>query len=287
MALLVYHTGALGDFITAIPALRYWKFLNTREKFVLLGLPSIGEFARDIGLIDDVFDVNSSRFLPLFSERFTPEAEKILSPFQTAILFAAPNSPIINTIKQGGISTLYWQPPFPSSCIHAIDYRLSLFADPSSFPDQERTPVVTPSGQAIAAATKVLPPDISPVALHPGSGNRKKNWPFERYLSLADALRKKKMAVLWLLGPAEEGFEVPPQDRIVSNQSLSLCAALISRCRAFIGNDSGMAHLAAGVGCRTIALFGPSDPMVWAPRGRDVHPAIGLSPHRRRATAGA
>jgi heptosyltransferase-3 len=270
MATLVYHTGALGDFLTTIPALRYWGSRNKGDELVLLGLPSIGEFAQDIGLIDDVLDVNSSRFLPLFSERLTPETENILSPFQTAILFATPGSPVINSCRQSGIKNLFWQPPFPSARIHAIDYHLSLFTDPSTVPVEKKYPAIIPSGQSIAASTEMLPPDISPVAIHPGSGSRKKNWPFERWLLLADALRKKRVPLLWLLGPAEEGFEVPAHDSAVSNQPCALCAAIFSRCRAFVGNDSGMAHLAAAVGCRTIALFGPSDPAVWAPRGRDV-----------------
>ena len=47
-------------------------------------------------------------------------------------------------------------------------------------------------------------------------------------------------------------------------------AQWIGRARAFIGNDSGITHLAAATGVQTIALFGTSDPGVWAPRGADV-----------------
>ncbi|MBN1130836.1 MAG: glycosyltransferase family 9 protein [Chitinispirillaceae bacterium] len=271
MTTLVYHAGALGDFLTTIPALRYWRSTNKGDELVLLGLPSIGKFAQDIGLIEDILDVNRSVFLPLFSECFTSKTDKFLSRFQTAILFAAPGSPVINNCRQSDIKNLFWQPPFPSSRIHAVDYHLSLFADPASVPVDKKYPAIRPSGRSIAAATEMLPPDISPVALHPGSGSRKKNWPFERWLLLADALRKKGDSIAWLLGPAEEGVKTPAQDIVVSNQPLALCAAALSRCRAFAGSDSGMAHLAAAVACRTVVLFGPSDPVVWAPRGRDVH----------------
>lgn len=272
MPILVYHTGALGDFITTIPALRYWRNQHEAEKLVLLGKSSIGEFAKNIGLIDEVLDVDSAQSAPLFSGCFSAETEKILSPFNTAILFAAPGSPIINTIRQSAIQSFYWQPPFPATKdkIHITDYHLSLFVDPGKIADHEKVPSIVPSAYAIADSYKIIPPDISPVAIHPGSGSRKKNWPFERYFLLADAVRKKGLRILWLLGPAEAGFSVPPNDTIVSNQPFALCAALLSRCRAFVGNDSGITHLAAGVGCRTIALFGPSAPQVWSPRGRDV-----------------
>jgi heptosyltransferase-2 len=51
---------------------------------------------------------------------------------------------------------------------------------------------------------------------------------------------------------------------------LPVLAALLSFYRGFVGNDSGVTHLAAAVKARTIALFGPTDPSVWAPRGPSV-----------------
>ncbi|MGA2507757.1 MAG: glycosyltransferase family 9 protein [Chitinispirillaceae bacterium] len=272
MSILIYHAGALGDFITTIPALRFWKNKNRSERFFLLGKSSIGEFAKDIGLIDEMLDVDSARSAPLFSDDFSSQAGELLAPFKTAILFAAPGSPIISTIRQSTIQSLYWQPSFPAtdSRIHLSDYHLSLFTDPQSLGPEAKQPRIAPSAASIKKTLDILPENCSPVGLHPGSGSRKKNWPLERYLLLADKIRKKGISVLWLLGPAEAGFNVPPNDIIVSNRPFALCAALLSRCCAFVGNDSGFAHLAAGVGCRTIALFGPSDPIVWSPRGRDV-----------------
>jgi ADP-heptose:LPS heptosyltransferase len=44
----------------------------------------------------------------------------------------------------------------------------------------------------------------------------------------------------------------------------------LRQCRCFVGNDSGITHLAAYLGCPTIALFGPTDPRMWGPLGRRV-----------------
>jgi len=270
MSTLVYHSGALGDFIATIPAIQYWKTRHKNERLVLLGKSSIGEFAKDIGLIGEVLDVDGARSVPLFSDDFSSQAIELLAQFKAAILFAAPGSPVISAIRQSGIMSIFWQPPFPSSHMHAVDYHLSLFTDPSTLPPETKQPRITPSAASIQESFSIIPDKCFPAALHPGSGSPKKNWPFERYLSLADAFRKKGIPVMWLLGPADDDSDVPSDDIVVSNRPLALCAALLSRCRVFVGNDSGMAHLAASTGCCTVALFGPSDPMVWAPLGRDV-----------------
>jgi len=272
MTALVYHTGALGDFLTVMPALRYWKLLHEPERLVLLGNPLIGAFASDAGVIDDYLDVDKPGFLPLFSGTFSSEVNRIMSPFQVAILFAAPGSPVIDNVKKSGVSRLFCQPPFPAANIktHITDYHLSLFTDPQSLDPAEKNPRIIPPDASLKESLSFIPRHLNPVALHPGSGSWKKNWPFERYRSLAKAVRKKGIPVMWLLGPADDDSDVPSDDIVVSNRPLALCAALLSRCRVFVGNDSGMAHLAASTGCCTVALFGPSDPMVWAPLGRDV-----------------
>ncbi len=61
--------------------------------------------------------------------------------------------------------------------------------------------------------------------------------------------------------------ELPDLPALAGLSLLELADAL-AECGAFLGNDSGIAHLAAAVGVPTTALFGPSDADVWAPRGR-------------------
>ncbi len=57
---------------------------------------------------------------------------------------------------------------------------------------------------------------------------------------------------------------------VLRNLDLPLVAAIISRSGLFIGNDSGITHMAAALGIPTVAVFGPTDPAVWAPRGKSV-----------------
>jgi heptosyltransferase-2 len=63
-----------------------------------------------------------------------------------------------------------------------------------------------------------------------------------------------------------------PPDKVVLAHHLSLpvLAAVLERCRVFVGHDSGVSHLAAATGISCVLLFGPTDPAVWAP----VNPAV-------------
>ena len=267
MATLVYHAGALGDFITTFPALRFWKERMHEDHIVLLGKPAFGELAREAGLIDKWLDLDERMHLPLFHDRFSPEADALLSRFSSALLFSDEDSPLVKNVRASGIKRIHAQPPFPEQAIHAVDYHLSMLANPVTLSVEERTPRIAVAQKAIAASYAIMPADRPFIAIHSGSGSQKKNWPFERFLNVADTLRQKGFAIAWLQGPAEEGWPFPAHDTVVGERSLPVIAGLLSRSRLFMGNDSGMTHLAASVNCPTIALFGPSDPVVWAPRG--------------------
>ena len=114
--------------------------------------------------------------------------------------------------------------------------------------------------------------------VHPGSGSRDKCWPLERFVELARSLPAHGLppAVL-LVGPVE--LDWWPDERIsalrtevplIVSPPLPVLAALCAGAGAYIGNDSGPTHLAAGVGAPTVAIFGPTSPAHFAPRGRDV-----------------
>jgi heptosyltransferase-2 len=116
------------------------------------------------------------------------------------------------------------------------------------------------------------------IAMHPGSGGRRKCWPAERYARLAVKLACRDGAVpLVFFGPADSAvrdeFEtaMPPgiEWQAADCRPLREVLALLSSSRGYVGNDSGMTHLAAHA-CPTVVLFGPSNPHVWAPLGKNV-----------------
>jgi len=102
--------------------------------------------------------------------------------------------------------------------------------------------------------------------IHPFSGSACKNWPLERFRELAERLA---MPVQWCAGPEES------LDGAVRFENLYDLACWLASARVYIGNDSGITHLAAAVGTPVVAIFGPTDPEVWAPRGERVRVVSG------------
>lgn len=122
---------------------------------------------------------------------------------------------------------------------------------------------------AAAALLSALPPRF--LAVHPGSGSPTKCWPPDRFAELAARLAKGS-PFLVVLGPAEERQRCDDVPGAVTARELPLrtLGALLSHAGLFVGNDSGVSHLAAACGAPTLALFGPTDPALWAPVGRRV-----------------
>ncbi len=111
--------------------------------------------------------------------------------------------------------------------------------------------------------------------LAPGSGAREKNWPVRNFTAVARWWRERVCGeVIFVTGPVEEergGFESLADEFIlVGKLTLARVAALLCRGDVYIGNDSGVTHLAAFLGLPTVAVFGPSDALRWAPHGPKV-----------------
>ncbi len=125
------------------------------------------------------------------------------------------------------------------------------------------------SGPAVPRILVPPAPHGDFAAIHPFSGSPRKNWPLDRYRELAERL---ELPVRWCAGPEER------LDDAVRMDNLYDLACWLATARIYIGNDSGITHLAAAVGTPVVAVFGPSDPAVWAPRGDSVQVIHGKLP---------
>jgi ADP-heptose:LPS heptosyltransferase len=265
MESLVYHAGALGDFITALPAIDLWREAHSDHRHILLGRPAHAALA--LPAFDDVWDAGSAAFAPLFSMSDTSIAPLTarIGDLTSAIVFASNASPLPLVLSRCGVKVLR-QDPFPASPIHVVDYHLSLF--PRSAREGRGIP-------RVAFPSEDLPRDVA--AIHPGSGSALKNWPLAHYAKLAALLRERDQGVAWIVGPAEQDhgpFQAVVRGtghpEVWNSLPLPALAARLAQCRLYVGNDSGVTHLAAATGCPTVALFGGSDPRSWSPRGANV-----------------
>lgn len=116
------------------------------------------------------------------------------------------------------------------------------------------------------------------LAVHPGSGSEKKNWPESRW---AELLRRLMDETDWnfllIGGEAERGKAVrlakllPPVRCALAEQlPLADLAARLQACRFFLGHDSGITHLAAALGLPGIGLWGETNATVWRPLGGKI-----------------
>ena len=115
------------------------------------------------------------------------------------------------------------------------------------------------------------------LAIHPGAGVPEKCWALERFVELAETLRGRGAAVVFLLGAVElDRWHGGAVERLAGrfptlvDEPLSTVAGVLAGAGSFVGNDSGVSHLAAAVGAPTVALFGPTSPVHFSPLGPRV-----------------
>jgi heptosyltransferase-2 len=124
----------------------------------------------------------------------------------------------------------------------------------------------------------VQPSMLNQLALHPGSGSEKKNWPEQNWRQFLEHMAEAADLKLLLVGGEAEGDRLQrlavalPRERIQLARNLSLAelAGRLKRCLGFIGHDSGISHLAAAVGLPTLVLWGDTKQSIWRPRGDHV-----------------
>jgi hypothetical protein len=126
------------------------------------------------------------------------------------------------------------------------------------------------SGISRTAGKESEPPRV---LLHPGAGSRRKRWPMKGFARLSTLLRDRDFDAAYIIGPAERDLlaerQPPHQPVHVLSDTLELLT-LLQSAAGFIGNDSGVAHLAAWIGLASTVIFTASDPLRWRPNGPAV-----------------
>jgi hypothetical protein len=183
-----------------------------------------------------------------------PQLLDDLRGFDSIVSWYGANRPEFReAVRELGLPfTFFAALPQEGASVHATEFYL----------DQARTLVACASDGIPRIHCNVPREDFA--TIHPFSGSPRKNWPLENFRALARGL-ERTMPVRWCSGP-----EDPPLENAVRFADLYELACWLARARLYVGNDSGITHLAAAVGTPVLALFGPTDPEIWAPRGPHV-----------------
>jgi ADP-heptose:LPS heptosyltransferase len=244
---LAIRPGAIGDLILALPALE-----SLRTDYFEVWVPS-----RNVPLVRFAGRVRSiaSTGLDLLGIADPPPSLlERLSHFDSIVSWYGTNRPEF----RGLVGTLNlpfrFFPALPpeSASTHASDFYLNQVRD---------------LGESTSDALPRISCDVPRenfAVIHPFSGSARKNWPLDKFRQLARGL-ERTMPVRWCAGPDD-----PPLEGAVRIDDLYELACWLAGARLYIGNDSGITHLAAAVGTPVLALFGPTDPGIWAPRGDNV-----------------
>jgi len=226
--------------------------------------------------VDSVLPWESATFAGLLTDdaSVSLELRHALAPFQAVIAYTGSADLLHGLTRAAPSAQLLAHPPLPpSSGPHAADWLAQpvarLGADPAITP-----PTFAASELETSQAQPWL--DRLPagfLAIHPGSGASRKNWPAQRFASLAQRLAPGKPFLL-VEGPADADAAAPASRlrAAVSAPDLHprVLGAVLARAGLYLGNDSGVSHLAAAWGAPVLALFGPTDPAQWAPVGPRV-----------------
>ncbi len=278
--ILVLRAGAIGDFILTLPALRAVRTRFPSHRLVLAARADVLPLVHGT-LADEVVAFDDERLAPLFAAGASLRGpiRDLLGAIDLAVLWLPDRSARIlaANLRQLDVATCISANPLPTGR-HAADHLLETLAPLGiSAAGADTTPRLTlPAAQdrtVVRSWQAHVPASATLVALHPGSGSARKRWSARNFLALAARLAAAgDVHVLLLSGPAEDAADLalPPHTTHIHDASLVEIAVLLRTCRLYVGNDSGITHLAAAIGVPVIALFGPTDPSIWGPRGERV-----------------
>jgi ADP-heptose:LPS heptosyltransferase len=274
--LLALRALGIGDFATAVPALRALRRAFPRHEVVLATPAALTPLVEATGAVDRIF--------------------------ATAPYVHRP------------IDTLNWTGPRPAIAVNLHgkgpqSHRALLATDPAQFIGYAQPAARWPDGpqwsdreheiehwcrllrwygiQADRGDLALDPPAPVPawagaVVVHPGASGPERRWPVARYAAVARRLVADGCRVLISGSPGEAadayqvaaGAGLPPSAVLAGRTDVGALAALVAHARLVICGDTGVAHLATAYGTRSVLLFGPMPPERWGPPPGDLRHTV-------------
>lgn len=282
---LVIRTGGLGDTLLMWPGLAAMRRRLSGARIDLMGHRDRCQLLVVSPGADIALDVEGSGLHVLFEISVAPP-DSVCARFGTydaVVAFATPGDyALAENLSACGVEEVHAFLPFPAAGekIHVAEHaKQSLIGVDLASPGEDPVLAVTDREREDGSETlRTLGLEGRKLALlAPGSGSKQKNWAPGRFAGLAAGLSRQGFTPLLLDGPADSaavaavldsiGSDRPP---VLSDESPAALKGVLAHTSLFVGNDAGPTHLAALMGVPTVAVFGPSDPVLWSPIGPAV-----------------
>jgi ADP-heptose:LPS heptosyltransferase len=284
---LVVHPGALGDVLLALPALAHLGALGFTR--VLAAAARLGRLVQDGGGVEEAIDLEGLGLHHLFVAGAECPVPAGLRTFDAVVSWLGAGDPeyVRRLAAASRRAIVDRSRPAPGVRTHVGAHLLATLAPLGPLPAMPPGARLEPTPPARAWARSWLGERGlgagEVVLLQAGAGSPAKVWPAAP--ELARRLEADRVPVALVAGPADGPALARFGDttgvgagRVLRDLPLDRLAALSSLAGVFVGNDSGPTHLAAAVGCPTLALFGPTDPAIWRPIGARVRVVAGRGP---------
>ena len=267
--ILVIHPGALGDVLQTVPALRGLRAVAPAAPIIFVGQPRIGRLLVELGAAQQARAFDGFALEALFVDAPAPAAlAEAVGRVKYVVSWFGSRDETYRRRLRALAPRAVVAAPVPDDDTPVWRHLLGTLAGwDLAIPERVeplRAPPL-PAGDASADGRPRL-------VVHPGSGGDWKRWPVERFAEVIRALRQRgAFEVLVHQGPAD----AEPAQRLVAllegdatvllRPELPRLAAVLGACRAYLGGDSGVSHLAAAVGAPSVVLFPPATYRRWTP----------------------
>jgi ADP-heptose:LPS heptosyltransferase len=257
--------GALGDLLLALPALRALRSRHVRARATLVVNGALRGVAALAGIADATVALESAESAALFAGERLPawlDGRPLVHSW-----LGADDADFRARVTAAACEAHFHRIERGDGAVHAAIAYARAVGAPANLGALAADATIRPGTSA--AADRLLAGDGAPVlALHPGAGARAKRWDVAGFVQLAHWWRAGGGRIVAIAGPAEAGEPPALGSPEVREWPLDDVARVLSRAALYVGNDSGISHLAGAVGARGVVLFGPTDPRRWRPLGR-------------------
>ncbi len=278
------HPGGLGDVLLAVPAMTRLRSRFPRHRLVLCAEDQVARLLLACRIIDEWTSMRGRTCADLFAgaDSVTGQVQKWLEDCDLAIGWMGDlDGKLSETLKAVGAQEVIVESPFSTAiqATHQRDRFLEVIEEAPFDGEGDALLTVTEPlldlGEACleAAGLSIGQPLL---IIHPGSGSAHKCVAPEILATLVVAVQMYGATPVILEGPADrESVERLLRSCltlpiVLRGLDVLTVAGVLAQARLYVGQDSGVTHMAGLMGVRTVALFGPTDPARWAPRGAHV-----------------